>query len=68
MTVEGRSICPGKDVPPAPGINDGLNVHPAKVTLVAMLEQRHVICFLLREGLAPTQTPERLRTAYGGML
>jgi hypothetical protein len=60
MTVEGGSICPESDVPlePGPGINDVLNLHPAKVTLVGMLEQRHVIRFLLREGLAPTKIPE----------
>jgi hypothetical protein len=35
------------------------------VTLVGTLEQRHVIHFLLREALAPTQIPERLSKAYG---
>jgi hypothetical protein len=48
-----------------PGINDVLNMHLPKVKLVGMLEQRQVIRFLLREGLAQTQIPERLSKAYG---
>jgi hypothetical protein len=53
------------DVNQAPVINDILKVDPAKVTLVGILEQRHMIRFLLREGLTPTQIPERLSKAYG---
>jgi hypothetical protein len=48
----------------APGINDILDVHPARVTLVGMLEQRHVIRLLLREGFASTQIPDRLSKAH----
>jgi hypothetical protein len=67
MSVEGSQYTWGamSSRNQALGINDVLNVHPAKVTLVGTLEQRHVICFLLREGLAPTQIPERLSKAYG---
>jgi hypothetical protein len=42
----------------APRINDVINVHPAAVTLIRMLEERHVICFLLKEGLASKQIPD----------
>jgi hypothetical protein len=56
VTVEGRSICPGSNVNRngAPGINDVLNVDPAIVILVGMLEQRHLVRFLFREGIVLT--------------
>jgi hypothetical protein len=41
-----------------------LNVHPAKVTIPRMLEQRSMTCFLLKDGLAPMESPGSLNKAY----